>query len=259
MADFIDNVIQDVKNTISEGYYDPRFYARRVETSLKESIVKCKRVPIIAEIKPASPTKGVLMGDLGVKDLALSMKKGGAVGISVLTEPKHFGGSLEILSMVREALDLPILMKDFIISPVQIEAAEKMGANAILLIKSIFDRNLSDFSLNYMIEMAKSKSIEVLLEVHNETEFISSSQTEAEMIGINNRDLSNMNTSFEATRRILNAIGNGGRIIVSESGIKAPEDIRLLRSFGAHAFLVGTSIMTAKDVEAKVREFVEAT
>ncbi|MGQ9718902.1 MAG: indole-3-glycerol-phosphate synthase [Nitrososphaerales archaeon] len=259
MVNYIDHIIQDVKNTIREGYYNPRFYARRVKTSLKDSIVKCGRVPIIAEIKPTSPTKGVLMGDLNVKDLALSMKKGGAMGISVLTEPKHFGGSLEILSIVREALDLPILMKDFIISPVQIEAAEKMGANAILLIKSIFDRKLSDFSLNYIIEMAKSKSIEILLEVHNEAEFISSLQTEAEMIGINNRDLSNLNTSFEATRRILSEIGNGGRIIVSESGIKAPEDVRLLRSFGAHAFLVGTSIMTAKDVEAKVREFVEAT
>jgi indole-3-glycerol phosphate synthase len=187
------------------------------------------------------------------------MKKGGAVGISVLTEPKHFGGSFEILSMVREVLDLPILMKDFIISPVQIEAAEKMGANAILLIKSIFDRKLSDFSLNNMIKMAKSKSMEVLLEVHNEAEFLSSLKTEAEMIGINNRDLSNLNTSFDAIKRILNVTGNGGRIIVSESGIKSPEDIRLLRSFGAHAFLVGTSIMVAKDVESKVREFVEAT
>ncbi|MCP8315989.1 MAG: indole-3-glycerol-phosphate synthase, partial [archaeon] len=154
--------------------------------------------------------------------------------------------------------DLPILMKDFILSPVQIEAADKIGADAILLIKSIFDRKLSERNLNEMIEIAKSRGIEVLLEVHNESEFLSSLQTKADMIGINNRDLTNLDVDLEVTKMILSKIGNRGRIIVSESGIGNPNDVKMLHDFGAHAFLIGTAIMTANDAEAKVRELVEA-
>ncbi|MCP8307350.1 MAG: indole-3-glycerol-phosphate synthase [archaeon] len=258
MVDFLDYMIQDVKKTIEEGYYNVQSNGRRIQKSLKDSIIKCKKVPIIAEIKPASPKKGVLIEEIDVKEMAIAMERGGAVGISVLTEPKHFKGSLEILSIVREAVDLPILMKDFIISPVQIEAADKIGANAILLIKSIFDRKLSERNLDEMIEIAKSKGIEVLLEVHNEAEFLSSIRTEADMIGINNRDLVTLNVNLEATKRILSKIGNEGRIIVSESGISTLDDVKILRNSGAHAFLIGTAIMTANDFEAKVREFVEA-
>lgn len=208
--------------------------------------------------KASLPKKGSLIEKMNVKEMAISMKKGGAVGISVLTEPKHFKGSLEILSMVRGAVDLPILMKDFIVSPIQIEVADKIGANAILLIKSIFDRKLSDRNLNEMIKIAKSKGIEVLLEVHNEDEFLSSLQTEADMIGINNRDLRTLDVDLGTTKRILNRIGDGGRIIVSESGISTPDDVKILRNLGAHAFLIGTAILTANDVGVKVREFVEA-
>jgi indole-3-glycerol phosphate synthase len=258
MADFLNSLVQDVKETIKEGYYNFQFKGRRVKRSLKNSIIKCKNAPIIAEIKPASPKKGVLIEKMNVEEMAISMKKGGAVGISVLTEPKHFKGSLEILSMVREAVDLPILMKDFVVSPVQIEVANKIGANAILLIKSIFEHRLSETNLNEMINIARSKGIEVLLEVHDKDEFLSSLQTEADMIGINNRNLRTLNVDLETTRRILNRLGNGGRIVVSESGISTPHDVKSLHNFGAHAFLIGTAIMTANDVEAKVREFVEA-
>ncbi|MCP8306622.1 MAG: indole-3-glycerol-phosphate synthase [archaeon] len=258
MADFLDYLVQEVKKTIKEGYYDIRFDGRKVHGSLRDSIIMCKRAPIIAEIKPASPKKGILREKMNARELALSMERGGAVGISVLTEPRHFRGSLEIFAMIREALKLPILMKDFIISPVQIEAAERIGANAILLIKSVFDRRSSERSLKEMIEMARSKGIEVLLEVHNEAEFLSSLQTEADMIGINNRDLSNLSVSFEVTKGILSKIGDGGRIIISESGIATPDDVRLLHSLGSHAFLVGTALMTADNVEGKVRELVEA-
>ncbi|MGQ9468488.1 MAG: indole-3-glycerol-phosphate synthase [Nitrososphaerales archaeon] len=258
MVDFLDYIIQDVKKTIKEGYYNVQSNERRFQKSLKDSIIKCKKAPIIAEIKLASPKKGVLKREMDVKEMAIAMERGGAVGISVLTEPKHFKGSLETLSTVRKAVNLPILMKDFIISPIQIEAADKIGANAILLIKSIFDHKLSERNLKEMIEIAKSKDIEVLLEVHNEAEFLSSLQTEADMIGINNRDLATLNVDLEVTKRILSKIESKGRIIVSESGISIPDDVKTLHDFGAHAFLIGTAIMTANDVEAKVREFVEA-
>ncbi|MEM2872699.1 MAG: indole-3-glycerol-phosphate synthase [Nitrososphaerales archaeon] len=259
MVDFLDFIIQNVKRTIKEGYYNVQFDERRLQRSLKDSIVKCKKIPIIAEIKPASPKDGVLKKEMDAKEMAIAIKRGGAVGISVLTEPKHFKGSLEILSIVRKTVDLPILMKDFIISPVQIEAADKIGADAILLIKSIFDREFGERNLNEMIEIAKSKGIEVLLEVHNEDEFLSSLQTEADMIGINNRDLTTLNVDLEVTKRILSKIENRGRIIVSESGINHPTDVKALHNFNIKAFLIGKAIMTARDVEAKIREFVEAT
>ncbi len=252
-------MIQDVKRTIKEGYYNVQFNERRLQRSLKDSIVKCKKIPIIAEIKLASPKDGILKKEIDVREMAIAIEKGGAVGISVLTEPKHFKGSLEILSIVRKTVDLPILMKDFIISPVQIEAADKIGADAVLLIKSIFDRKFSKINLNEMIEIAKSKSIEVLLEVHNEDEFLSSLQTEADMIGINNRDLTTLSVDLEVTKRILSKIENRGRTIVSESGISHPTDVKALYSFNVKAFLIGKAIMTARDVETKVREFVEAT
>ncbi|MEM3382488.1 MAG: indole-3-glycerol-phosphate synthase [Nitrososphaerales archaeon] len=258
MVDFLDFIIQDVKRTINEGYYNVQFNSRRVKRSLKDSIMKCKKVPIIAEIKLASPKNGVLKKEINMEEMAISIKRGGAIGISVLTEPKHFKGSLKTISIVREVVDLPILMKDFIIDPIQIEAANKIGADAILLIKSIFDRKFSKINLNKMIEIAKSKNIEVLLEVHNEAEFLSSLQTKADMIGINNRDLGNLNVDLEVTKRILSKISNKGRVIVSESGISTFNDVKMLHSFGVHAFLIGTAIMTANDVEAKVHEFVEA-
>ncbi|MCP8323016.1 MAG: indole-3-glycerol-phosphate synthase [Candidatus Methylarchaceae archaeon HK02M2] len=258
MADFLDFIVQEVQKIIEKGYYDIPDNGRKVHKSLKNAIKLCKRAPIIAEIKPASPLKGILREKMKVKELALAMERGGAVGISVLTQPTHFRGSLQNITTVRELLNLPLLMKDFIISPIQIEAAEKIGANAILLIKSIFDRELSSKSLHEMIEIAKSKDIEVLLEVHSEAEFQSSLQTEADMIGINNRDLSSLSVSFEITKRILSKIGDGGRIIISESGIATPDDVRLLYNLGSRAFLVGTAIMTNNDVEVKVRELVEA-
>lgn len=258
MVDFLDFVIQDVKRTIKEGYYDVQFNERRLQRSLKDSIVKCKKIPVIAEIKPASPKDGVLKKEMNAREMAIAIERGGAVGISVLTEPKRFKGSLEILSIVRKTVDIPILMKDFIISPVQIDAADKIGADAILLIKSIFDLEFSERNLKEMIEIAKSRGIEVLLEVHNEDEFLSSLQTEADIIGINNRDLTTLNVDLEVTKGILSKIENRERIIVSESGITTPADVKTLHNFGTHAFLIGTAIMTANDVEAKIREFVEA-
>lgn len=258
MVDFLDFIIQDIKRTINEGYYYVQSSKGGIKRSLKDSIIKCNKVPIIAEIKPASPKNGILRKGMNLEEIAIAIKRGGAIGISVLTESKHFRGSLKILSMVREIVDLPILMKDFIINPIQIEAADKIGADAILLIKSIFDRKFSEISLNKMIEMAKSKNIEVLLEVHNEAEFLSSLQTKADMIGINNRDLRTLDVNLEVTKRVLSKISNKGRIVVSESGISNPSDVKTLRSFGVHAFLIGTAIMTANDVEAKVHEFVEA-
>ena len=131
------------------------------------------------------------------------MKNGGAIGISVLTEPKHFMGSLNYLAMVRKSVNLPILMKDIIINPKQLDAAKSLGANAVLLIERIFQKKISEFSLEFMIEQAHLRSLEVLLETHNIKEFNHAIQTNTDLIGINNRNLESLNINLNVTKNIL--------------------------------------------------------
>jgi indole-3-glycerol phosphate synthase len=184
------------------------------------------------------------------------MARGGAVGISVLTEPKHFNGSLQTLTQTREAVNLPILMKDIILSPIQVEAASKLGANAILLIEALFERGYGKMGINEIIEYAHARGLEVLLETHSEPEFLCAGRTNADFIGINNRDLATLKINLETTQRILK--NKPDRLIISESGIQTAGDLQYLRGCGANAFLIGSSIMLTQDIETKVKEFVEA-
>jgi indole-3-glycerol phosphate synthase len=186
------------------------------------------------------------------------MEKGGAVGISVLTEPKHFQGSLRSLVEARKAVQLPILMKDIILSPLQLETAANLGANTVLLIEALFDRGYCDYGVHDMIGRAHSKGLEVLLEAHSAEEFRFAVATHADMVGINNRDLGTLKVDLNVTERILERNGAEGKIVISESGIKTPADLRFLRRCGAHAFLIGSAIMLSNNVENKVKEFVSA-
>jgi len=259
MPDFLDNLARDAKETIQIGYYDslPPQIDSNI-TSLRKAIVQNPDVSIITEVKKASPSAGTIRKNIEPKEIALSMKRGGAVGISVLTEPKNFNGSLSYLAQVRESINTPILMKDFIISPKQIEAAQKIGANAILLIQTLFDRGYCELCLDEMIEDAHSRKLEVLLETHNENEFQRAVESKAELIGINNRNLGNLKVDLNVTTYILNRNDNKGKIVVSESGIKSAADVVFLRKSGAKAFLVGSAIMMADNVESKVRDLVQA-
>jgi len=186
------------------------------------------------------------------------MQRGGAVGISVLTEPKHFNGSLQTLTQTREAVNLPILMKDIILSPVQVEAASKLGANAVLLIEALFERGYGKTDIHEIIEYAHARGLEVLLETHNESEFLRAGKTSADLIGINNRDLTTLKISLAATQKILEKHKKPEKLVISESGIQTAGDLQYLRSCGADAFLIGSSIMLTDDIESKVKEFVEA-
>ena len=172
--------------------------------------------------------------------------------------PKHFGGSLKSLVEVRSYAKLPVLMKDIIINQIQIEAASKIGANAILLIASIYERAYTNHSIQEMIESAHKKNLEVLLETNSKEEFLSALKTEADLIGINNRNLKTLDVDLTVTQKILSEINNCGKVVVSESGIQSPADIQFLRKCGAYAFLVGSAIMLTNDIEAKVRELVMA-
>jgi len=258
MADFLDTLGRDAKETVGMGYYKVVKAAARSALSLKEAVLKCGGVPIIAEIKVASPSSGTLRENVDVKKVALAMEKGEAVGISVLTEPKHFMGSLEAFAEVRKQVRLPLLMKDIIVSKAQIDAAAKIGADAILLIEPLFKRGYCECGTHSMIKYAHLRNLEVLLEAHTEEEFLSASETEADLVGINNRDLKTLEVDLETTRRILARNNAKEKLIVSESGIQTPAEIRFLHECGANAFLVGSSIMKAENIEEKVRELVSA-
>jgi indole-3-glycerol phosphate synthase len=258
MADFLDTLAQSAKATIDSGYYEALTEVATPRISLKKAILEAKNAPVITEIKAASPSAGTIRENVDVRGIAESMEKGGAVGISVLTEPKHFNGSLRSLVEARRAVKLPILMKDIILSPVQLEAASKLGANAVLLIVALFDRGYCEYSLSAMIATAHSKGLEVLLETHTAEEFRVAVGTHADLVGINNRDLATLKVDLNVTKKILEKNGAEDKIIVSESGVSKPVDLRFLRLYGAQAFLVGSAVMLAGNVEEKVKELVSA-
>jgi indole-3-glycerol phosphate synthase len=258
MADFLDALAWDAKETIDKGYYKVPAQTTTTHISLKKAIIESKTVPVITEIKAASPSAGTIRKNLEAEKLAKAMEKGGAIGISVLTEPKHFKGSLNSLASARKAVKRSILMKDIILSLTQLEAASKLGANAALLIQALFDRGYCEWDINEMIKEAHSRNLEVLLETHDEDEFRFAANSDADLIGINNRDLGTLKVNLDVTRRILKNNDANGKIVVSESGINTLADLRFLRECGAHAFLIGSAIMLADNVEEKVKEFVQA-
>jgi indole-3-glycerol phosphate synthase len=258
MADFLYTLAQSARATIDSGYYETLNAAVTSNISLKKAILKTKNAPVITEIKAASPSAGTIRKNVNASIIAESMEKGGAVGISVLTEPKHFNGSLRSLVEAREAVKLPILMKDIILSPVQLEAASKAGASVALLIEALFDRGYCECGVHEMIARAHSGGLEVLLEAHTAEEFRSAVRTHADLVGINNRNLATLNVDLGVTKRILERNRAEGKVVVSESGINTTADLRFLRECGAHAFLIGSAVMSADNVEAKVREFVSA-
>ena len=258
MADFLDALARDAKETINKGYYEVSTQISTPSVSLKKAILESKHIPIITEIKAASPSLGTIRKNFNPEEVAKAMENGGAVGISVLTEPKNFKGSLGRLTKVRKATKLPILMKDIIISPTQLETASEIGANAVLLIEALFERRYCEYDIHEMIAQAQTKNLEVLLETHNEDEFQSAINSDADLIGINNRNLGTLKVDLGVTKRILEKNDAHGKIIVSESGIKTLADLRFLHECGAHVFLIGSAIMMADNIEEKVKEFVTA-
>jgi indole-3-glycerol phosphate synthase len=258
MPDFLDVLAQDAKATVESGYYEHPAKTVAPRVSLRKVILHCPHVPVIAEVKGASPSAGVIRAKFEAGEIALAIARGGAVGISVLTEPKHFNGSLSNLATVRKAVNLPVLMKDIIVSTIQLDAAAKIGANTVLLIQAVYDRGYGEFSIADMIEEAHMRELEVLLEAHDEGEFRRAAASEADLVGINNRNLATLQVDLNVTKRLLERNHVSGMLVVSESGITSSDDIRFLSDCGANAFLVGSAVMVACDVEAKVREFTMA-
>ena len=211
-------------------------------------------VRLIAEVKRASPSKGLLNPNINPGDLARTYADNGAAAISVLTEVDHFQGSLDDLVTIKNVTasqGLPILRKDFIFDPYQVHESRASGADAILLIVAI----LSPFDLKELLRLSGGFYLQCLVEVHNELELSTALEAGAEIIGINNRDLHTFHTDLAVTKHLSPLVPNG-KIIVSESGINNKQDVQSLRALGVNSILVGEALMTAGDIAAKVRELV---
>jgi indole-3-glycerol phosphate synthase len=258
MSDFLDVLARVAQINIESEYYDKVSPIENVRVSLKRAILDCKANPVITEIKAASPSAGVIRTNIEPASIAKFMEKGGATALSVLTEPKQFSGSLEALAQARKAVKLPILMKDIILSPIQILAGSKLGANAVLLIQALFDRGYSEKTVEEIIAGTHMLGLEVLLETHTLSEFVSALQSDADLIGINNRNLATLKVDLNVTKNILQSTNPKNKLVVSESGINTIADVKFLRESGASAFLIGSAIMLSNNIEEKVREFVNA-
>jgi len=257
MENFLNKLVDDAEKRIREGYYDLNETTQHKPISLSRQIKNAPRNAIIAEIKPISPALGPLKPEIDAADAALKLQQGGAIGLSILTEPDNFGGSLANLLHVRSRTNLPILMKDIIIDNKQITTARKGGADCILLIHSIFSEIRPQSLLNQLMKAAHELQLEVLLEVHNENEFQDALSSSAEIIGVNNRNLRTLKIDLDTTARILTNSKSTQKTIISESGLETADDIRRIKS-SVDGFLIGSSIMLSENPESKVREFVLA-
>ncbi|PJK15878.1 indole-3-glycerol-phosphate synthase [Chryseomicrobium excrementi] len=228
---------------------------------LADSLRASDTLEVIAEIKRASPSKGLIYKDLDAVAQATRYVSGGAAAISVLTDSKYFQGSFTDLEQVAQAVPLPVLCKDFVIDRIQIDAAYSYGASIILLIVAALDKQ----DLHDLYRYATSKGLEVLVEVHDEEELEMALQLGAELIGVNNRDLRTFTVSLETTERLAKRVADLTDVhLISESGIESADDAERLSSCGAKGLLVGESLVRSSSVEdalqsLKVRRKVHDT
>ena len=217
--------------------------------SFKKALTSLPRPAIIAEVKKASPSKGIISEDFRPAEQAVSYQKAGAAAVSCLTEEYYFKGSAEYFRAVRKVIDIPMIRKDFIIDPYQIYEAKAMGADAILLIAAILETE----QMKEYREIAESLKMDVLAESHNEEELASVINAGCTIFGINNRNLKDFSVTLDTTKRLAGLVPEGG-IIVAESGIKTAEDMKFLADCGANAVLIGETLMRSGSVESSVKE-----
>lgn len=251
---FLDNIVE-YKQRVNRGK-KALFYAIKERAKectrphlFKQSILEPGTINLIAEIKKASPSKGVICDIFDPVGIARIYQKHKAAAISVLTENKYFMGSPEMVKQVTEKVDLPVLTKDFIIDEGQIYEAWSNGASAVLLIKAILD----DAKLKSLIEVTDSLGLDSLVEVHNEEELQRACDAGASIIGVNNRDLKTFEVDMQTCVDLIPKIPRNVAI-VAESGFHTHEEIQSLKKLGAHAVLIGEALMTAENIGNKIEE-----
>ncbi|GAV25109.1 indole-3-glycerol-phosphate synthase [Carboxydothermus islandicus] len=253
---FLEKIVQVRREKVSQAkkkipFWEMRRMAEeqishRLPLSLTQALLREKakgKVGVIAEIKKASPSKGVLREQLEPEEVARGYAKSGAAAISVLTEEDYFLGSPEYLNAVRAVVSLPLLRKDFIIDPYQIYEAKVLGADAVLLITSL----LAAEELKEMIKITEGLGMEALVEAHSLEEVEKALTAGARLIGINNRDLRTFTTKIDVSLKLAPVLKEAGVVMVSESGIRSKEDIKALMTAGYHGILIGEALMRAPD------------
>jgi len=245
LDNFLEGLLKNANRLLEEGYYSScdHIYWRRL--SIKERLDNFDRIPIIAEVKPTSPSAGELIRERDMLSVAKEMAGGGAVALSILTEPKFFNGSLSEFSRIRKELSIPLLMKDILIDRAQVDAAFKVGADAILLIAEAFSDQLT---LRDLVSYSHQLGMEVLVEANSIDAFGVALHSGADLLGVNNRDLKTLKLDMETSRRIASAFDIRKRRVICESGISSRNQVLELTKLGYVGFLVGTSILNAQSI-----------
>ncbi|CCE21849.1 indole-3-glycerol phosphate synthase TrpC [Methylotuvimicrobium alcaliphilum] len=241
------NTTVDMLREIAGGVESPRGFAAALQSK-----VAGKKTAIIAEVKKASPSKGVIRENFDPVAIGQDYAMNGAACLSVLTDKEYFQGSEVYLQMVRERCPLPVLRKDFMIDPYQVFEARALGADCILLIVAALD----DAQMHELANTAKELGMDVLVEVHDADELQRALTLDTPLIGINNRNLRTFETSLQTTLDLKDQIPEN-RIIITESGIHTPEDVKLMTDNAIYAFLVGEAFMRAPSPGQKMRELFE--
>ena len=247
----LDEIVKRTKKRVE--HLPPQFPQRNISphASLSKAIrSRNGKNAIIAEIKCASPSRGVIRRNVDMPVMAGLLEGKGCSALSILTEPFYFGGSINDLPQVKAAVNVPVLRKDFIIDERQLEETRALGADAVLLIAAVLKDTLPLF-----VNRAFDLGLEPLIEVHDASEVLAAVRCGADLIGINNRDLKTMAVNRSTTRVLSRSIRDEGKIIVSESGMRSADDIRELKPY-CDAFLVGSSIMSHKRPEMMLEELV---
>lgn len=239
------------KEKSSASFESVKKAAERIQSPCREfkKALSAEGLSVIAEVKKASPSKGVIQPDFHPEETAAAYEKAGAAAISCLTEEHYFMGSSLYLKGIREKVDIPILRKDFIIDPYQIYEAKLIGADAVLLIAALLDKE----TLSEYRKTAYSLDLDVLAEVHSEQELENVLAAGCDIVGINNRNLKTFEVTLDTTERLAAYVPKD-KITVSESGIKTNEDMKKLRSLGADAVLIGETLMRSGHIEKTLSE-----
>lgn len=255
-SSFLDSVIEARRGALSVAFGD-------LQPADRERLACCARPPrdlvaalrdredvaVIAEVKKASPSAGPIAPDCEASKQALHYQDGGAAAISVLTEPRFFGGSFADLSDVADAVDVPVLCKDFIVDPLQLFVARGYGADAVLLMVSVLGQTVAEY-----LDLAATLGMAALVEVHDHQELDVALEVKAPLIGVNSRNLRTLDVEPDAVTEVMERARNAGRVVVAESGVRHRADIERAAVAGAHAVLVGEVLMRSAFPEDTLEE-----